>query len=71
MHTASLVSPRRGLEEVALSVHEFRPEPRHLVFHLAHLAVEPLSDVGELCVDDAEVSELDGDVPLLAVRHAD
>lgn len=61
--------PGRGLEEVTLPVHEFRSKPGHLVFHLSHFRVKPLADVGEFCVDNAEVAQLDGDVPLDTIRH--
>lgn len=57
--------PGGALEEVvALAVHQLAAEPRHLVLHLFHLGVEALAYVGELGVDYAEITELDGNVAL-------
>lgn len=57
--------PAGGLcEEVGFSGHEFGPEASHFFLHLPHLSIEPLSDVAKLCIDDAEIPQLDGDVSL-------
>lgn len=47
---------------VRLSVHEFRSEFAHLLFHFPHLCVEPLPDVAEFSVNHAEVTKFDGNI---------
>jgi len=41
----------------------------HLLLHFAHLGVEALADVAELRINDAEVAQLDGDIPLVSLGH--
>jgi len=63
--TVFTYEPGGALEEiVALAVHQLAAEPRHLVLHLFHLGVETLAYIGELGVDYAEITELDGNVAL-------
>lgn len=47
-------------EKIWFSGHEFGPESSHFLLHLPHLSIKPFSDVAKLCIDDAEVSQLDG-----------
>lgn len=57
--------PGRALcKEVGFPRHEFGPETSHFFLHLPHLSIEPFSDVAELRVYDAEVSQLDGNITL-------
>lgn len=65
----SLLRLPGGLEEVRLAVHQLVTELGHLLLHFAHLGVEALADVAELRVDDAEVAQLDGDIPLVSLGH--
>lgn len=58
-----------GLEEVSLAVHQFVTELGHLLFHLTHLGIETFAYAAEFRVDNAEVSQFDGDISLVSLGH--
>lgn len=57
--------PGSLLEEVVLfTVNQLGPELGHLVLHFPHFRVESFTDVGELGIDDTEVSHLNRNIPI-------
>lgn len=58
-----------GLEEVRLAVHQFVTELGHLLFHFTHLRIKAFAYAAEFRVDNAEVSQFDGDISLVSLGH--